>query len=107
MSRVLNRAASLLCFAPSLLFFAGFTLLVAYYPYAQPIGQFASQEELTRAYEPFFAGLRNLMDFGITNDVGLARMFWPSIWCAAVALAGAALLHWVARRERPDRTGEA
>jgi hypothetical protein len=107
MSRGLNRAASVLCFAPPLLFFAGFTLLVAYYPYAQPIGQFSSQEELTRAYEPFFADLRNLMDFGITNDVGLARMFWPSIWCAAVALAGAALLHWVARRERPDHTGEA
>jgi len=107
LSRGLNRVASVLCFAPSLLFFAGFTLLVAYYPYAQPIGQFASQEELTRAYEPFFANLRNLMDFGIATDVWLARMFWPSIWCAAVALAGAALLHWVARRERSGRTGEA
>jgi len=94
-------------FVPPLLFLASLTLLVAYYPYAQPIGQFSSQEELTCAYEPFFAGLRNLMDFGITNDVGLARMFWPSIWCAVVALAGAALLHWVARRERPDHTGEA
>ena len=107
MSRGLNRAASVLCFAPPLLFFASFTLFVAYYPYAQPIGQFSSQGEFSRAYEPFFADLRNLMDFGITNDVGLARMFWPSIWCAAVALAGAALLHWVAHRERPDRTGEA
>lgn len=106
-SRGLNRAASVLCFAPPLLFFAGFTLLVAYYPYARPIGQFSSQEEFSRAYEPFFADLRNLMDFGITNDVGLARMFWPSIWCAAVALAGAALLRWVARRERADHTGEA
>jgi hypothetical protein len=94
-------------FVPPLLFLASLTLLVAYYPYAQPIGQFASQEELARAYEPFFANVRNLMDFGIATDVGLARMFWPSIWCAAVALAGAALLHWVARRERPDRTGEA
>ncbi len=107
LSRGLNRLSSVLGFVPPLLFLTSLTLLVAYYPYAQPIGQFSSQEELTRAYEPFFAGLRNLMDFGITNDVGLARMFWPSIWCAAVALAGAALLHWVARRERPDHTGEA
>lgn len=107
MSRGLNRVASVLCFAPFFLFFAGFTLLVAYYPYAQPIGQLASREELTRGHALFFAYLRNLMDFGITKDVGLARMFWPSIWCAAVALAGAALLHWEARRQHPDRTGEA
>jgi hypothetical protein len=104
LSRALNRVASVLCFAPPLLFFAGLTLLVAYYPYAQPIGQFASQEELMRGYTPFFASLCDLMDFGVITDVWLARMFWPFIWCAAVAIAGALLLWWVARRARPEHT---
>jgi Flp pilus assembly protein TadB len=107
LSRGLNRLCSMFSFAPPLLFLAGLTFLVAYYPYALSIRQFASQEELNRGYTPFFANLYNFMNFGTITDAWLSRMFWPSIWCAAVALAGAALLHWVARRERPGRTGEA
>ena len=106
-SRGLNRVASALCFAPPLLFLAGLTLLVAYYPYAQPIGQFASLKELNRVYAPFFINLHNFMSFGITTDVWLARMFWPAVGCAVVALGGALVLWWVARRERPDPTGVA
>ena len=106
-SHGLNRLSSVLCFAPPLLFLSGLTLFVAYYPYAQPIGELASQEELLRGYAPFFMNLYDFVNLRIMSDVWLARMFWPSVWCAAVALAGAALLHWVARRERPDHTGEA
>jgi hypothetical protein len=101
----LNRLASALCFAPPAFFFAGLLLLVAYYPYAQPIGRIASQEELIRGYAPFFANLFTFLNFGVITDVWIARMFWPAIWCAAVALAGSVLLWWVARRQRPDDTG--
>ena len=104
-SRGLNRVASALSFAPVVLFLAGLTLLVAYYPYARPIGQFASQKELNREYEPFFVNLYNFMSFGLTTDVWLARMFWPAVWCAVVAFGGALLLWRVARR--PDPTGAA
>ena len=107
LSRGLNRLASVLSFAPSSLFFAGLLLLVAYYPYARPIGQIASQEELIRGYAPFFANLFNFMNFGAITDVWIARMFWPAIWCATVALAGALLLWWMVPRERSDDTGVA
>jgi hypothetical protein len=105
LSRGLNRAASALSFAPPTLFLAGLLLLVAYYPYARPIGRIASQEELIRGYAPFFANLFNFLNFGVITDVWIARMFWPTIWCAVVALAGSLLLWWVARRQRPDDTG--
>jgi hypothetical protein len=107
LSRGLNRVASVLCFAPPLFLFASLTLLVSYYPYAQPIGQFGSQEELIRVYAPFLENLYGFMDFGIITDVWLVRMFWPFIWCAGVAIAGALLLWWVAHRERADRSGVA
>jgi hypothetical protein len=105
LSRGLNRAASTLCFAPAAFFFAGLLLLVAYYPYAQPISRIASQEELIRGYAPFFANLFNFLNFGVITDVWIARMFWPAIWCAVVAFAGILLLAWVGRRPRPDDTG--
>jgi hypothetical protein len=105
LSRGLNRLASTLCFAPAAFFFAGLLLLVAYYPYAQPIGRIASQEELIRGYAPFFANLFTFLNFGVISDVWIARMFWPAIWCAVVAFAGILLLLWVGRRPRPDDTG--
>lgn len=105
LSRGLNRVASVFCFAPPALFFAGLLLLVAYYPYARPIGQIASREELLRGYAPFFVNLSNFMNFGVITDVCIARMFWSAIWCAVVALAEAMLLSWIARRQRPDDAG--
>jgi hypothetical protein len=105
LSRGLNRVASVFCFAPPALSFAGLLLLVAYYPYARPIGQIASREELIRGYAPFFVNLSNFMNFGVITDVWIARMFWSAIWCAVVALAGAMLLSWIARRQRPDDAG--
>jgi hypothetical protein len=107
LSRGLNRLASALCFAPAVFFFAGLLLLVAYYPYAQPISRIASQGELIRGYAPFLENLFNFLNFGVITDVWIARMFWPAIWCAAVALSGSVLLWWVARRQRPDNTGVA
>lgn len=107
LSRALNRAASALGFAPPALLFAGVLLLVAYYPYAQPIGRIPSQEEMIRTYAPFFMNLFIFLHLNVITDVWIARMFWPAIWCAIVALAGALLLWWVARRQRPDDTGVA
>jgi hypothetical protein len=107
LSRALNRVASAFGFVPPALLFAGLLLLVAYYPYAQPIGQIASQEETIRTYAPFFMNLLIFLHFNVSTDVWIARMFWPAIWCAIVALAGALLLWWMARRQRPDDTGVA
>jgi hypothetical protein len=107
LSRALNRVATALGFAPPALLFAGLLLLVAYYPYAQHISQIASEEETIRTYGPFFMNLFFFLHFNVIADVWIARMFWPAIWCAVVALAGALLLWWVARRQRPDNTGVA
>jgi hypothetical protein len=96
-----------LSFSPPALFFAGLLFLLAYYPYAQPVGQFASQEGLMRGYGPFFGNLFNFLNFGTIADVWIARMFWPAIWCARVALAGALSLWWMAHRQRPDDSGAA
>jgi hypothetical protein len=106
LSRGLNRAASALSFTPPALPFVGLLLLVAYYPYAQPIGRLDSKEEFIRGYAPFFGSL-SFLNFGVITDVWIPRMFWPAIWCAAVALAGSLLLWWVGRRQRPDDTGVA
>jgi hypothetical protein len=102
LGRPLNRFASVLCLAPAGLLLASFTLFVAHYPYALSIGQFASEEDLSAAYHPFFMGLYNSANIGGLGDIWLARMFWPTIWCAAVALAGACLLWWVRSRPRRD-----
>ncbi len=107
LSRGLNRVASVLCFAPPFLFISAFTFLVAYYPYAQPIGKFGSQEELISGYVLFLTNIYDLINFGLITDVWLTHMFWPVVWCAAIALAGALLLWWVGRRDQPDRTGVA
>lgn len=109
LSRGLNRVASRLCFSPMLLFFPSFMLLVAYYPYSQPIVQFSSQTELIRGYAPFLTNLYkyNFLGTGAITDVWIARMFWPTIWCAVVALTGSVVLWWLARRQHPDDTGVA
>jgi hypothetical protein len=107
LSRGLNRVASAFCFAPPTLFFASLLLLVSYYPYSQSIGQMVSQEQLMSGYAPFIMNLYHFMGFGFITDLWIARMFWPSIWCVVVALAGALLLWLVGRRQRTDDTGTA
>lgn len=103
----LNRMASILCFAPPALLLAAFTLSVSYYPYAQSIARFASEKELMDAYAPFLFNVMHVTNLGDITEIWLPRMFWPLIWCAGIALAGALLLRWVAHRERPDRPGVA
>ena len=107
LSRALNRLASALCFGPPLLLLGCAALFLGYYPYASSIGQFSSAEELANGYGPFYFSLYKVAQFDLVTDVWLAHMFWPSIWCAAFALAGALLLWWASRRERADRTGAA
>lgn len=102
LSRSLNRFAAVLSFTPAGLLLASFTLFVAHYPYALSLGQFASAEDLTAVYGPFFMGLYNSTGIGGLDDIWLTRMFWPTIWCAVIALVGACLLWWVRSRPRPD-----
>jgi hypothetical protein len=107
LNRALNRLTSMLCFAPPVLLLSCSALLLSYYPYARPIGQYASGRELHEAFAPFFRNFYQFPNFDNFADIWLNRMFWPSVWCAGVALAGAILLSWVARRQRPDRPGAA
>jgi hypothetical protein len=104
LSRALNRLSSILCFAPAALGLASFALLWAYYPYARPIGQFASVQDLAYGYAPFFISLYGSLEFGSFRDPWLTTMFWPLIWCVAIAVVGACLLWWVHHRSRPDDT---
>jgi hypothetical protein len=103
LSRVLNRLSSALCFAPPLLLVACSVLFLAYYPYARPVAQYASAEDLRQGFAPLFEHAFGFMDLQF-SDVWLVRMFWPSVWGAVIAL-GAALVLWVIARQRPDKTG--
>jgi hypothetical protein len=101
-TRPLNRLASPLCFAPPALLLASIALFLGYYPYARSIAQFHSYKDLEYGYVLVLMGLYNVTRFGNLNDVWLSHMFWPSVWCAAVALVGAGLLWWMRDRPRPD-----
>lgn len=101
-TRPLNRLASPLCFAPPALLLASIALFLGYYPYARSIAQFHSYKDLEYGYAPVLMGVYNVTRFGNLNDVWLSHMFWPTVWCAAVALVGAGLLWWMRDRPRPD-----
>ena len=102
-SRLLNRPASSLCFAPPALLLASIALFLGYYPYARSIGNMHSYKELEYGYAPILMGLYNFTRFSPILDFWIARMFWPAVYCAALALVGAGLLWWVRHRPRPDR----
>ena len=102
-SRLLNRLASPLCFAPPSLLLASMALFLGFYPYARSIAQFHSYKELEYGYAPVLMGLYDVTRFGNLNDVWLLHMFWPTVWCALVALVGACVLAWVHSHPRPDR----
>lgn len=103
LSPALNRLASALCTAPPLFLLSSLALLLAYYPYARPVAQYASAQDLHEGYGPFFMSVYDFAHFGSITSVWLTHMFWPTVWCAAVALAGACLLWFVRLRPRPDR----
>lgn len=102
-SRLLNRLASFLCFAPPGLLLASITLFLGFYPYARPITQFHSYKELEYGYVLVWMGVYDVTRFGNFYDVWLTHMFWPTVWCAVVALFGAGLLWSMRSRPRPDR----
>lgn len=98
----LNRLASVLCVAPHLLLLSSLALLLGYYPYARPIAQYVSSQELEESFGPFFMGVWGFPDLGAFMEVYLPLMFWPTVWCALVAIVGACAL-WLMRRLRSDR----
>lgn len=101
LSRALNRVASAFCVAPPLLFAACAALFLSYNPYARPIAQYSSMEDLRQAFGPFFMNTYWFID-PLPSDVWLVRMFWPSIWGAVIALVSALAL-WLVARQRTDR----
>jgi hypothetical protein len=52
-------------------------------------------------------GVYGFPDFGAFTEIWLPRMFWPSIWCAAVALVGTSALWLMRRLARPDHSDAA
>jgi hypothetical protein len=98
----LNRCASILGAAPLLLLLSSLALFLGYYPYSRSIAQYVSMQELQESFGPFFMGIFGFPDFGSLMEVYLPRMFWPSVWCAVVAIVGASSL-WLIRRVRPHR----
>lgn len=78
-------------------------LFLGFYPYARSISQFHSYKELEYGYDVLWMGIFDVTSFGNLNEVWIARMFWPSVCCAAVAFVGAGLLWWMRNRPRHDR----
>ena len=99
----LNRLASPLCFAPPALLLASVALFLGFYPYARSISEFHSYKELEYGYVLVWFGVYDVTRFGNLYDVWLTHMFWPTVWCAAVAFVGAGVLWWVRSRPHPDR----
>ncbi|HEX2663670.1 MAG TPA: hypothetical protein VHM93_12625 [Candidatus Acidoferrum sp.] len=97
LSSALDRLASILCAAPVLLLLSSWALFLGYYPYARPIAEYASIEELQESFGPFFMGLYGFPGLAAFTEIYLPRMLWPAIWCALVALVGACSL-WLVRR---------
>src|SRR5215467_6332116 len=104
LSAPLNRLASVLCLAPVLLLFSSLALFLGYYPYARHIGQYSSLQELHQGFMPFIMGLYDFTFVGSFREPWLTIMFWPTIWCAIVALVGASSLWLVRHRTRPDHS---
>lgn len=98
----LNRLASILCAAPALLLLSSLALFLGYYPYARHINQYVSLQQLQVGFGPFFMGLYGFPYLGAFMEIYLPGMFWPTIWCALVALVGASAL-WLMRHLRPDQ----
>ena len=99
----LNRLASILGAAPLLLLLSSLALLMGYYPYARHITQYASLQQLQEGFGPFFMGLYGFPDLGAFAEIYLPRMFWPTVWCAFVAIVGACSLWLMRHRARHDR----
>ena len=102
----LNRLASIVSVAPVLLLLSSLALFLGYYPYARPITEYVSVEELQEGFSPFFMGVYGFPDLGAFTAVYLPRMLWPTLWCALVAIVGACSL-WLVRRLRPIDSDEA
>jgi len=102
----LNRLASIVSVAPVLLLLSSLALFLGYYPYARPITEYVSVEELQEGFGPFFMGVYGFPDLGAFTAVYLPRMLWPTLWCALVAIVGACSL-WFVRRLRPIDSDEA
>ena len=105
LSAALNRLASVLSLAPALLLFSSLALFLGYYPYARHISQYASLQELEQGFRPFIMGVYSFPALDAFTQIYLPRMFWPSVWCAVVALVGACSVWLVRRLARPDNPG--
>ena len=106
-SQLLNRIASRLCFAPPALLLASVAVFLGYYPYVRSLREIHSYKDLEYAYFPIQMAFYNATHFRSTADVWLAHMFWPVVWCAAVAFLGAGMLWWMRHRPRPDNSNAA
>jgi hypothetical protein len=94
-SSLLNRFASVASLAPPVLLLAGLWFYNAYYPFMRHVSQFESGEQLARDLLPFWDNLS-----WMNGGFGLNMLFWPAVWCMAIAVFGVITLHWVAMRRQ-------
>ena len=60
--------------------------------------------ELQQGFMPFLMGVYSSLD---AFTAYLPQMFWPSVWCALVALVGASSLWLMRHLARPDHPADA
>jgi hypothetical protein len=99
LSPVMNWTASSLAWAPLLLPIFCAALFLSFFPYSRSIAAYSTASELFQSSNTFLLGISALDGFPSLH-IWIDHMFWPLIWCSAIALLGAAFLARTARAHR-------
>jgi hypothetical protein len=103
-NRDVNWLASRLGWAPALLPVSSLALFLGFFPYARSIAAYSNRRDLEATYDSVYWGLLSFHPNYIL-DVWIRQMFWPLIWCAIVALVGAAFVQWAHWRAHTPQSG--
>lgn len=81
-------------------------VFLSFFPYSQSIAEYSNAEELAVTYASLLDGVGSLHpNFVPIIDFWTEHMFWPLIWCAAIALLGAVCLRYLNWRRETNRSG--
>jgi hypothetical protein len=105
LSTSINWLATRLGWAPAALPVACLGVFLSFFPYSRSIAEYSSAEEFFVTYGSLMQGVGLRTRFIYVTDLLIDHMFWPLIWCAAIALLGVLCLRSLAWRRQANRSG--